>query len=102
MYPIGQLPRFARRGAFVSLAALSVLSGLGPLTAPAAAQSSASVSVDKRPRLDIQRSAELWEGDGSGEVSLFVTLSKPSSTDISFDVNTSNCTARAGDDYVRI
>jgi chitinase len=82
---------------------LSVLSGLGPLTAPAAAQSSASVSVAARPRLDIQPSATVWEGDGSnGVVSLSVTLSKPPSTDVSFDVNTSNGTARAGDDYVRI
>jgi chitinase len=97
MYPIGHLPRFARRGAFVSLAALSVLSGLGPLTAPAAAQSSAL------PRLDIQPSATVWEGDGSsGVVSLSVTLSEPSSTDVSFIVNTRNGTARAGADYKRI
>jgi hypothetical protein len=80
------------------------------LSNPVNAQLGTSVATgtitddDLRPRLTIDPTAVVTEGNGSpnATVVLTVSASNPSFEDVTFDVNTSNGSARAGDDYVRI
>jgi hypothetical protein len=59
---------------------------------------------DPKPHLNIASTATAVEGDGSPILmaGLIVTLSNPSTSDVTFSVNTSNGGAHAGSDYEAI